>query len=105
MSIVLNLAYILPHLGVDNLHHAIVSSSSSGLAAIIVASFTWGFGTIGFGLAIRLVGIGLGTALCMSVIVIMGVVWGFIFGGGVPTGAAGALILTGVVVAIIGFGS
>mmetsp|Transcript_41185 Transcript_41185/g.129367 ORF Transcript_41185/g.129367 Transcript_41185/m.129367 type:complete len:353 (-) Transcript_41185:164-1222(-) len=104
VSIVLNLAYILPHLGVDNLHHAIVSSSSSGLAAIIVASFTWGFGTIGFGLALRLVGIGLGTALCMSVIVIMGVVWGFIFGGGVPTGAAGALILTGVVVAIIGFG-
>ena len=103
VSILNNIAYIIPLLGPDVLRQALINSQAHAVPAVICASLTWSIGTIGFGTAIKLVGVGLGTALTMSFVVVFGVMWGLIFAEESPTPKALAVIISGVVLACAGF--
>ena len=52
---------------------AVISSSKgSDVGLVVFFSFLWGLGTYGFGLAVQIAGIGMGTTLTMGVIVVIG---------------------------------
>ena len=54
------------------LGQVILSSKGSDIALVVIFSFLWGLGTFGIGFAVQIAGIGMGTTLTMSVIVVSG---------------------------------
>lgn len=71
-SIVIAIAVPFSVLGHTNIDQ--VYSNVSGYLVFIVClfGFLWGVGSIGFGLAVQILGIGIGTGLCMGVIIVLG---------------------------------
>jgi len=61
VSILNNIVFIIPLLGTDVLQAALDNSTGGSVGFVVMASLTWSIGTIGFGTAIKLVGVGLGT--------------------------------------------
>lgn len=61
VSILNNIVFIIPLLGTDVLQAALDNSTGGAVGFVVMASLTWSIGTIGFGTAIKLVGVGLGT--------------------------------------------
>ena len=58
--------------GPDALRAIYAAAAPGELGAIIVFSILWGFGGVGFGQAIKRVGIALGTNIVMGIIVVIG---------------------------------
>jgi L-rhamnose-proton symport protein (RhaT) len=76
-------------------------TSAKSIALVCTFSLLWGVGSVGFGLACRVAGLGLGTNLTMGVITIAGTLLPLILQNLVAT-AFGAVILAGLVVCSMG---
>ena len=62
---------------------------------IVIFSLLWGVGSVGFGLACQVAGVGLGTNLCMGVIMVLGTFLPLCLEGTVGT-AAGGVVMAGL---------
>lgn len=71
-SAVLAIIYCFGTVGADNIN-TIFSRVSPGTTVLVaIFSFLWGFGGVGFGLAVKLLGMAIGTSLCMGVVLVLG---------------------------------
>ena len=87
--------------GPARVHYVVSQSSAKSLALVILFSLLWGVGTVGFGLACRIAGVGLGTNLIMGVIMILGTFLPLCIEHVLAT-AAGGVIIAGLVLSCIG---
>lgn len=71
-AIPVNVAICFALIAPDMLFSIVSDSTTSDVLLICLFSFLWGLGTYGFGLSIQIAGLGMGTTLNMSVIVVVG---------------------------------
>jgi hypothetical protein len=87
--------------GVERVNYIVQHSSATSISLIIVFSILWGVGSVGFGLACKIAGVGLGTNLTMGVITILGTFLPLCLDGAIAT-AAGGVVVAGLVVCCVG---
>jgi hypothetical protein len=87
--------------GPQRVSYIISESSTTSIALVIVFSVLWGVGSVGFGLACRIAGVGLGTNLTMGVIMVLGTFLPLALEGLVLTDAGG-VIVGGLVICCVG---
>ena len=69
---VFNTIFVLAVVGADVLTEVYAEATPSELWAIVVPSLAWGWGGVGFGQAIKRLGVALGTSIVMGIIVVIG---------------------------------
>ena len=82
--------------GPQNVADIVQSSQAADILLIVIFSLLWGVGSVGFGLACRVAGVGLDTNLCMGVIMVLGTFLPLCLEGAIAT-AAGGLVVAGLV--------
>ena len=73
------------------------ASSALDIFLVIFFSLLWGIGSVGFGLACQVAGVGLGTNLCMGVIMVLGTFLPLCLDGAIAT-PAGGIVVAGLAV-------
>ncbi len=81
--------------GPARVQYIVQQSSALEIGMICVFSILWGVGSIGFGLACKVAGVGLGTNLCMGIIMILGTFLPLCLEGVIAT-AAGGMVVAGL---------
>jgi hypothetical protein len=87
--------------GVERVNYIVQHSSATSISLIIVFSILWGVGIVGFGLACKISGVGLGTNSTMGVITILGTFLPLCLDGAIAT-AAGGVVVAGLVLCCVG---
>jgi hypothetical protein len=87
--------------GPKQVSYIVSESSATSIALVIVFSVLWGVGSVGFGLACRIAGVGLGTNLTMGFIMMIGTFLPLALEGLVLTDAGG-VIVGGLVICCVG---
>ena len=87
--------------GPQRVCYIVSESSNTSISLVIVFSVLWGIGSVGFGLACRVAGVGLGTNLTMGVIMVLGTFLPLALEGLVLTDAGG-VIVGGLVICCVG---
>lgn len=100
-TIFLNFLYTYAVFGPSYLHGIYSNANTLDLSLVVIFSFLWGFGTIAFGLATKYLGMALGTAILMGVVLISGTLLPMIVFGGFNT-TSGNFAVCGVFIALIG---
>lgn len=81
--------------------YIISNTSTTDIILIVIFSLLWGIGSVGFGLACRIAGVGLGTNLTMGTIMILGTFLPLLLEN-VAWTASGIIIIAGLVICSIG---
>jgi len=76
-------------------------SSALEIGLVVLFSVLWGIGSVGFGLACKIAGVGLGTNLTMGVIMVLGTFVPLCLKGSIAT-VAGATVIAGLVLCCLG---
>lgn len=101
-SAIINIAVCLIWAGgLSNVSFVLGHSSTLSIALVVIFSFLWGIGSLCFGRACKIAGVGLGTNLAMSIVLMLGTFLPLLYDGGIKS-ATGAVILTGLVVVCVG---
>lgn len=79
------------------------ASSTVDILLVSLFSLLWGVGSVGFGVACTLVGVGLGTNLLMGVIMVLGTFLPLCLDGAIAS-PAGGLVVAGLAVCCLGLG-
>ena len=87
--------------GPARVHYIVSQSPPKSLGLVILFSLLWGVGSVGFGLACRIAGVGLGTNLTMGVIMTLGTFLPLCLEHLLAT-AAGGVIIAGLVLCCMG---
>lgn len=87
--------------GPARVQYIVQETSALDIGLVSLFSILWGGGSIGFGLACKVAGVGLGTNLCMGVIMVLGTFLPLCLDGAIGT-AAGGVVVGGLVVCCIG---
>jgi L-rhamnose-H+ transport protein len=103
-SIFVNSAFSYIILG-DNLFSVLENADTTDLSLVIVFSVLWGFGGLCYGQAAKILGIALGSALMMSVIICVGTILPLVVPNPVGVSTSVALMAVGILFATIGFGA
>lgn len=89
----------------QTLHEVYAAASGQDLGLLITFCFLWGFGTIAFGQAVQMLGMALGTAIMMSVILVVGTLLPMLVDGSIGDGSQSvSLTLVGVGLGVAGLG-
>lgn len=104
LSILFELIIAFSVLGAAELSAIYAAASPSTLVLIIVFSALWGFGSIGFGVAVQMLGIAIGTSLCIGVVMVLGTLLPLLVNNLDEAGShAFALTIAGAFVGTVGF--
>lgn len=87
--------------GPQHVKSVVEEVSGASIALVVHFSVLWGAGSVGFGLACNIAGVGLGTNLTMGVVMILGTFLPLCLEGAVAT-AAGGVVIAGVVLCCVG---
>jgi hypothetical protein len=87
--------------GPKNISFVLSQSSTSSIVLVVIFSFLWGIGSLFFGRACKIAGVGLGTNLAMSIVLMLGTFLPLLYDGGIRS-AVGAIIITGLIVVCFG---
>lgn len=96
-----NTAVVVGVVGPSTLRDVYTAARPSEMGAIIAFSILWGFGGVGFGQAIKRIGVALGTSVVMGIIVVIGTVLPAVTSKLSEVQAAGTAV--GVFLGILGF--
>ena len=101
-SAIINIAVCLVWAGgPSNVAFVLSHSSTLSIVLVVIFSFLWGIGSLCFGRACKIAGVGLGTNLAMSIVLMLGTFLPLLYDGGIKS-ATGAVILTGLLVVCVG---
>ena len=89
--------------GMERVSFIVKEAPAIDIVLVILFSVLWGIGSVGFGIACRVAGVGLGTNLLMGLIMIIGAFLPLVLDG-VLVSATGAVIVSGILVCCIGLG-
>jgi hypothetical protein len=87
--------------GPANVSFVVRSAPTKSVMMIVVFSFLWGIGSLLFGLSCKIAGVGLGTNLTMSVVLMLGTLLPLLYFGGLNT-PTGGFIIAGLIVVCCG---
>ena len=101
-AVLLNIPICLYWAGGPSQVATLIQASDGGdIFLVALFSLLWGAGSVGFGMACQVAGVGLGTNLCMGVIMVLGTFLPLCLEGAIGT-PAGALVVTGLVICCLG---
>ena len=98
---IINSIICILQLGAYNIGTILSQATPISLILVILFSFLWGIGSVLFGVACRIAGVGLGTNLTMGVIVIVGTFLPLITNGIIKTWT-GLVIIIGIAICCVG---
>lgn len=78
--------------GPERVGYIVQESSALDIALVAIFSLLWGLGSVGFGMACKIAGVGLGTNLCMGVIMVLGTLLPLCMDGAIATPAGGVVV-------------
>jgi hypothetical protein len=87
--------------GPTNVSFVVGSTPTKSVMMIVIFSFLWGIGSLLFGLSCKIAGVGLGTNLTMSVVLMLGTLLPLLYFGGLNT-PTGGFIIAGLIVVCCG---
>ena len=100
---VFNTVVVLAVVGGDVLSEVFVDAEPRHLWAICVPSLAWGWGGVGFGQAIKRLGVALGTSIVMGIIVVIGTALPAVLGADELTATQASGVALGVALGVAGF--